>query len=147
MLEPRIIKTDEQYRRFLSEVERLVAQDPKPESAAGARLELLAKLVEDYEVARFAFEKPDPIDAIVFRMEQMGLRQKDIAQMLGGKNRASEVLARKRPLTLSMIRSLYEQLDIPAGLLIREPAARYGSPAKKRRPVTRRSDGIDPGGG
>jgi HTH-type transcriptional regulator/antitoxin HigA len=58
-------------------------------------------------------------------MDQKGLRQKDIAEMLGGKNRASEVLARKRPLTLPMIRSLYEQLDIPAGLLIREPAGIY----------------------
>jgi HTH-type transcriptional regulator/antitoxin HigA len=124
-LEPRIIKTDEQYRRFLSEVELLAAEDPDPESEAGARLELLAKLVEDYEKARFPFEKPDPIDAILFRMEEQGLRQKDIAELLGGKNRASEVLARKRPLTLPMIRSLYERLDIPAGLLIREASATY----------------------
>ncbi|GMU69032.1 MAG: hypothetical protein AMXMBFR37_13640 [Steroidobacteraceae bacterium] len=55
-------------------------------------------------------------------MEQQGLRQKDLAVILGGKNRASEILARKRPLTLPMIRSLYDQLEIPAGLLIREPA-------------------------
>jgi HTH-type transcriptional regulator/antitoxin HigA len=129
VLEPRIIKTDEQYRRFLSEVERLAAEDPDPESQAGTRLELLAKLVEEYEKTRFPFEKPDPIDAILFRMEQRGLRQKDIAELLGGKNRASEVLARKRPLTLSMIRSLYEQLEIPAGLLIREPESPYGPSA------------------
>jgi HTH-type transcriptional regulator / antitoxin HigA len=125
VLEPRIIKTDEQYRRFLAEVEALAMDDPESDSAAGARLELLAKLVEDYEKVAFPFEKPDPIDAVLFRMEQKGLRQKDIAEMLGGKNRASEVLARKRPLTLPMIRSLYEQLDIPAGLLIREPAGSY----------------------
>ena len=128
VLEPRIIKTDEQYRRFLSEVEALAAEDPESDSAQGARLELLAKLVEDYEKVTFPFEKPDPIDAVLFRMEQKGLRQKDIAEMLGGKNRASEVLARKRPLTLPMIRSLNEHLDIPAGLLIREPAGSYGSP-------------------
>lgn len=126
-LEPRIIKTDEQYRRFLSEVEMLAAEDPHPDTAAGARLELLAKLVEDYEKAQFQFDKPDPIDAILFRMEQQGLRQKDIAEMLGGKNRASEILARKRPLTLPMIRALYERLEIPAGLLIREPSASYAS--------------------
>lgn len=126
-LELRIIKTDEQYRRFLAEVEALAAEDPDPESALGARLELLAKLVEDYEKIRFPFEKPDPIDAIVFRMEQQGLRQKDIANLLGGKNRASEILARKRALTLPMIRSLYERLDIPAGLLIQESAATYAS--------------------
>lgn len=127
VLEPRIIKTDAQYRRFLSEVETLAAEDPDAESDAGARLELLAKLVEDYEKTRFPFEKPDPIDAILFRMEEQGLRQKDIAGLLGGKNRASEILARKRPLTLPMIRSLYERLDIPVGLLIREPSAAYAS--------------------
>ena len=130
-MEPRIIKTDEQYHRFLSEVERLAAEDPDPESQAGARLELLAKLVEEYEKTRFAFEKSDPVDAILFRMEQQGLRQKDIADLLGGKNRASEVLARKRALTLPMIRSLYERLESPAGLLIGEPAASYGAPASE----------------
>ena len=124
-LEPRIIKTDEQYRRFLAEVERLAVVDPDPDSAEGARLELLASLVEMYERVRFAFARPDPIEAIAFRMEQQGLRQKDVAPLLGGKNRASEVLSRKRPLTLPMIRSLYEKLDIAPGLLIREPAAKY----------------------
>jgi HTH-type transcriptional regulator/antitoxin HigA len=126
-VELRIIKTGEQYRRYLAEVEKLAEQDPDPDSTEGARLELLAKLVEDYEKAKFAFEKPDPIDAILFRMEQQELRQKDIADLLGGKNRASEVLARKRPLTLPMIRALYERLDIPAGLLIREPGPAYGN--------------------
>lgn len=124
-MEPRIIKTDEQYRHFRGEVERLAVLDPEPESPQGVRLELLAKLVEDYERVRFAFAKPDPIDAILFRMEQQGLRQRDIAPLLGGKNRASEVLSRKRSLTLPMIRALYEKLDIPLGLLVREPAAEY----------------------
>ena len=124
-MEPRIIKTDEHYRYFRREVEKLAVLDPDPESLQGVRLELLAKLVEDYEKIRFAFAKPDPIDAILFRMEQQGLRQKDLAPLLGGKNRASEVLSRKRSLTLPMIRALYEKLDIPPGLLIREPSARY----------------------
>src|SRR5687768_10854430 len=86
-MEPRIIKTNEQHRRFLEEVEKLAAQDPDPGSADGARLELLAKLVEDYEKSVYRFAKPDPVDAILFRMEQQGLRQKDIADLLGGKNR------------------------------------------------------------
>lgn len=124
-LEPRIIKTDAQHRRFLAEVERLAALDPDPDSREGARLELLAMLVEKYERDRFAFARPDPIEALAFRMEQQDLRQKDIAPLLGGKNRASEVLSRKRPLTLPMIRSLYEELDIAPSLLIREPAAKY----------------------
>jgi len=124
-MDPRIIKTDEQYRHFRGELGRLAVLDPEPETPQGVRLELLAKLVEDYERIRFAFAKPDPIDAILFRMEQQGLRQRDIAPLLGGKNRASEVLSRKRSLTLPMIRALYEKLDIPLALLVREPAAEY----------------------
>lgn len=124
-MEPRIVKTTKQHRLYLAEVERLAARDPAPDSREGARLELLAKLVEDYEKERFRFDKPDPVEAIVFRMEQQGLRQKDIAKLLGGKSRASEILARKRPLTLAMIRALHEKLAIPSELLIREPAATY----------------------
>jgi HTH-type transcriptional regulator / antitoxin HigA len=124
-LELRIIKTDEQHRRYLEEARRLAKENPKPESAAGARLELLAKLIDDYEKERFKFRKPDPIEAILFRMEEQGLRQADIAAIVGGKNRASEILARKRPLTLSMVRALHEKLGIPSELLIREPAPEY----------------------
>jgi HTH-type transcriptional regulator/antitoxin HigA len=126
-MELRIIKTDEQYRQYLREVEQLATHDPDSESKEGARLELLAKLVEDYEKDRFPFRQPDPIEAILFRMEQQGLRQKDLADILGGKNRASEVLARKRPLTLQMIRALHERLGIPSELLIREPKSHHSA--------------------
>jgi HTH-type transcriptional regulator/antitoxin HigA len=135
-MEPRIIKSEEQYQLYLQQIEALALDDPPSDSPAGERLELLAKLVEDYEKARFEFARPDPIDAIRFRMEQQGLRQKDIAELLGGKNRASEVLARTRPLTLPMIRALYEHLDIPPTLLIREPRPAYGvetTPRRKKR--------------
>lgn len=111
-MEPKIIKTEEQYRAYLAEVERLVAEDPPPGTADGDRPELLAKLVEDYEKERFQFERPDPISAIVFRMEGRGLRQKDLAPILGGKNRVSEILSRKRPLTLTMMRALSDSLRI-----------------------------------
>jgi len=121
----RIIKTKQQYRRYLKEVDRLAPRDPDPRTPEGARLELLAKLVEDYEKERFRFGKPDPVEAILFRMEERGLRQKDIADIVGGKNRASEVLSRKRPLTLTMIRALHEKLGIPSELLIREPTVEY----------------------
>jgi len=121
----RIIKTKTQHREALAEIQRLSRLDPVRESSDGLRLELLAKLVEDYEKARFLFARPDPIDAILFRMEERGLKQKDIARILGGKNRASEVLSRKRPLTLPMIRALHKGLDIPPTLLIREPAGVY----------------------
>ena len=122
---PRIIKTKAQHKMAVEEVNRLVRLNPPAESSDGLRLELLAKLVEDYEKARFVFLKPDPVEAILFRMEERGLRQTDIARMLGGKNRASEILARKRPLTLPMIRALHEKLNIPPALLIREPAGVY----------------------
>ena len=120
IIEPKIIKTEEQYKAYLAEVDRLAADDPAPGSPDGDRLELLAKLVEDYEKERFKFARPDPIEAILFRMEERGLRQKDLAPVLGGKNRVSEILARKRPLTLTMVRALSDALQIPTDLLIRE---------------------------
>ena len=131
----RIIKTKAQHKEAIEELTRLVRLGPAPESRNGLRLELLAKLVEDYEKTRFVFAKPDPIDAILHRMEERGLRQKDIARALGGKNRASEVLARKRPLTLPMIRALHDKLDIPPGLLIREPAGVYRVRRGTKRPL------------
>jgi HTH-type transcriptional regulator/antitoxin HigA len=132
-MEIRIIKTRQQYRRYLEEVDRLVSLDPDPRTAEGGRLELLAKLVEDYEKERFKFRRPDPVEAILFRMEQQGLRQKDIAELVGGKNRASEVLSRKRPLTLAMVRALHEKLGIPSELLIQEPSAEYRVERKPRK--------------
>ena len=139
MIEPKIIKTDEQYRAYLVEVERLAADDPAPGTSDGDRLELLAKLVEDYEKERFKFERPDPVEAILFRMQEQGLRQKDLAPILGGKNRVSEVLARKRPLTVAMVRALHESLRIPAELLLREPAARYRVRATRKPAAGRRT--------
>lgn len=124
-MELRVIKTRAQYHRYLEEAHRLVRRDPDPKTPEGARLELLALIIEAYEKEHFKFRAPDPIEALEFRMEQQGLKQKDIAQIVGGKNRASEVLARKRPLTLAMIRALHEKLGIPSELLIREPAAEY----------------------
>lgn len=127
IMDPRIIKTEQQHRDAVAEIERLAADDPPMDSPEGDRLELLAKLVEDYEKQKFAFARPDPLSAIRFRMEEQGIRQKDLATILGGKNRVSEVLSGKRALTLGMVRSLSETLHIPAELLVREPATPYGS--------------------
>lgn len=124
-MQPKIIKTDAEHKIFLAEVERLATEDPLPGTEQGDRLELLAKLVEDYEKGRYQFDLPDPISAIRFRMEEKGLRQKDLAPLLGGKNRASEVLSGKRPLTVQMIRSLSDSLSIPPDLLIGEPAVAH----------------------
>lgn len=121
MMEPKIVKTEDQYKAYLAEVERLAAEDPAPGTPDGDRLELLAKLVADYEDERYKFARPTPVEAIRFRMEEKGLKQKDLAPILGGKNRVSEILSQKRPLTLSMVRALSERLGISPSLLIHEP--------------------------
>lgn len=124
-MQPRIIKTKAQHREALAEVERLVMDDPRLGTPDGDRLELFAKLVEDYEKERFPFARPDALSAIRFRMEERGLRQKDLAPVFGGKNRVSEVLSGKRALTLGMVRSLNYSLGIPTELLVREPELPY----------------------
>ena len=138
-MEARIIKTKAQHRQALTEVERLAALDPLLSSPDGIKLELLAKLVEDYEKERFPFAHPDALSAIRFRMEERGLRQKDLAPVLGGKNRASEVLSGKRALTLGMVRALNYSLGIPTALLVREPEVPYlVQPATTARAATPR---------
>lgn len=128
-MELKVIKTEEVYRSYLSEVERLALSDPRPDSPDGARLELLALLVEEFEKARFRFEMPDPIEAIQFRMNEQGLRQTDLVPYFGSRSRVSEVLARKRPLTVQMIREISTGLGIPAGLLVAPTSAEPTAPA------------------
>ncbi len=122
-MELRVIKTDSEYRAYLTEEERLVDIDPAPASADGERLELLALLVEKYEQARFSFEKPDPVEAILFRMTEQGLRQTDLVPYFGSRSRVSEVLARKRPLTVQMIRDVSVGLGISTDILVGSPSA------------------------
>ena len=138
-MEPRILKTKAQHRQALAEVVRLATLDPPLSSPDGVKLELLAKLVEDYEKERFPFARPDALSAIRFRMEQRGLRQKDLASVLGGKNRVSEVLSGKRALTLGMVRSLRYSLGIPAELLVREPEVPYAVQRVQRVRAVQRS--------
>jgi len=116
---PRIIRTDVQHRHALREIDRLIAIAPAEHSDAAEQLLLWRRLVNDYETAQLELRCPDPLSAIRYRMQERGLRQKDLVPFLGGRNRASEILAGKRPLTLGMIRKLCESLDIPASLLIR----------------------------
>jgi HTH-type transcriptional regulator/antitoxin HigA len=112
----KILKTEEDYRLALARVKSLM--DATPGAAQEEEQELWALLVERYEQEHFPIDLPDPVEAIKFRMEQEGLRQKDLAKVLPGKNRVSEVLHRKRPLCLGMIRSLHKHLHIPAEVLI-----------------------------
>lgn len=123
-MEIRVIKDAEQYHSTLNEVERLVAQDPGVGSREADRLELLSVLIEDFEKRNFPIESPDPIEAIEFRMQEQGLRQVDLASLVGSRSRVSEVLSRKRPLTVAMIRSLSKGLGIPVDVLLSERSAK-----------------------
>jgi HTH-type transcriptional regulator/antitoxin HigA len=120
-MEIRVIKTAEQYEVACSRIYELMHQTEEPvepDSPAGEEIELLAILIEKYERVHFPVAPPDPIAAILFRMDQMNLRQKDLASYFGGKTKISEVLNRKRPLSLRTITLLHENLGIPLESLI-----------------------------
>ena len=110
------IKTNRDYKTALKRVDELF--NSKPNTPLGDELDILITLVEAYEQKHFFIPPPDPIEAIKFRMEQLGLKQSDIAKMIGGKNRASEILHKKRPLTADMMRRLHKKLNIPAESLL-----------------------------
>lgn len=110
------IKTKADYRRALAEIERL--WEAEPNTPAGDRLDILATLVSAYEAEHYPIDLPDPIEAILFHMEQKGLVRRDLEPLIGSRARVSEVLNRKRPLTLAMIRQLSAALDIPVEVLI-----------------------------
>ena len=112
------IKTEADYDRALAMIDRLMGA--APDTREGDDLEVLVTLVEAYETVRWPVEAPDPISAIEHVMEARGLRQKDLAALIGSQPRASEVLNRQRPLTLAMIRALSAEWNLPADLLVRE---------------------------
>lgn len=119
----RLIKNEEDYEMALSRIEHLM--DAKANTAEMDELELLTTLVEMYEEQRFPIDPPDPIDAIKFRMEQLGLTQKDMVPFIGTKSKVSEILNGKRTLTLAMMRSLNKGLGISAEVLLKEPGANF----------------------
>lgn len=114
------IHTESDYQAALKEVSALIDLDPMVGTEQADRLEVLGALVEAYEAKHYQLELPDPIEAIKFRMEQQGLKPKDLQPMIGGLNRVYEVLSRKRPLSLPMVRRLHAGLGISADCLIRE---------------------------
>lgn len=117
----KILKTEEQYNLACERVYHLMhstERDIMPDSPEGEELELLSLLIEKYEEEHYPIKAPDPIDAIKFRMEQMNLKQNDIAPLFGGKTRTSEVLNGRRPLNLKMITLLNRYLGIPLESLI-----------------------------
>lgn len=114
------IRNETEYHEALAEIERLMVENPTIGSEEADRLEVLSVLLEEYEKSAFPIELPTPIEAIKFRMEQMGLKQRDLIPYIGSRSRVSEVLGGKRPLTLTMMRALHKGLGIPAAVLLRE---------------------------
>ncbi len=110
------IKSERDYHKALKEIEKL--WDAKPNTSKGDRLDVLVTLVEAYEQRHFKVEPPDAVEAIKFRMEQLGLKAADLARILGGRSRVSEVLNKKRKLTVDMMRSLRKHLAIHAESLL-----------------------------
>ena len=115
-MEIKPIKTDKDYNQALERLE--VIFDAKKGSPEGDELEVLGILVDQYVNEYFPIGLPDPIEAIKFRMEQMGYNQNDLANIVGLKSRASEILNKKRKLSLEMIRQLHDRLNIPTDVLI-----------------------------
>ncbi|EAY25728.1 helix-turn-helix domain-containing protein [Microscilla marina] len=114
----KVIKTETEYNQALERLEEIF--DAKPGTAEGDELEVLSILIDKYESEHHAIDLPNPIEAIKFRMEQLGLQQKDLVEIIGFKSRVSEVMNYKRKLTLEMIRSIHKSLSIPTSVLIQE---------------------------
>lgn len=110
------IKTKKDYQQALGRLELIF--DAKKGTKEGDELEILGILIDQYENEHFPIDLPDPIEAIKFRMEQLGYTQTDLAKVVGLKSRASEILNKKRKLSLDMIRQLHEKLNIPTDVLI-----------------------------
>ncbi len=105
------IKNESDYNQALKRLEEIF--HAPADTKKGDEAEVLSILIEKYEDEHYPIEAPDPIEAIKFRMEQMGMKNKDLAEIIGYKSRASEILSRKRKLTLKMIRNLHDKLKIP----------------------------------
>lgn len=117
-MEIHTIKTEEDYNNAISLIDGLL--DCAEGSEDAEKLELLSILIEDYEKKHYQIEAPDPISAINQRVEQLGLTRKDLEKSIGSRGRVSEILNKKRSLTLAMIRRLNKNLNIPADILIKE---------------------------
>lgn len=118
MADVKPIRSEADYEAALKQVESLWGA--KTGTPKGDRLDVLATLIDAYEADHFPMSPPDPIEAIKFRMEQMGLKRKDLEGIIGSRGRIAEVLDRKRSLSIAMIRKLHGELGIPAEVLIRQ---------------------------
>jgi HTH-type transcriptional regulator/antitoxin HigA len=128
-MEIKIIKNRKEYNNALAELDKLMDLDPDKDTPEGDKLKLLSLVLGEYEEREFPIELPHPIEAIKFRMEQQGLKRKDLIPYIGSKSKVSEVLSGKRPLSLKMIRALHENLGISFEVLMQDTVAR--TPAKR----------------
>lgn len=131
-MKPKVIKNEREHKAALARIDQLM--DARPGTPQADELELLAALVEIYEDERFPVGEPDPIEAIRFRMEQQGLKARDLVPYLGSRSKVSEVLSCRRRLSLTMIRNLSIALGIPADILVRESKPVYSARTSKRTP-------------
>lgn len=116
----RPIKNNDQYNSALQRIYILMQKEIKAETKQSDELEILSILCKDYEIKHFPVPKPNPLEAVKFRLEQMNMSEQQLSDILGHRSRKSEVLSGKRKLSLTMIRKLNEVLQIPAGVLIQE---------------------------
>ncbi len=112
----KIIKNEKQYQRVLARIDELLSEEDKEND----ELKILSLIVDDYEKKRFKAEKPDAVEAVLFRMDQMGLKQKDLAGIVGSVTQISEVLNRKKKMSLNMIRKINSKLGIPLEILLNQ---------------------------
>jgi HTH-type transcriptional regulator/antitoxin HigA len=120
----RPLRTEADYDEAFEEIERCFENEPKPGTPEADRFDLLALIIEDYERKRWPIEPPEAIDAIRYRMETGGYTQADLGRLLGSRQRASDILTNKRPLTMSMAWKLHREWGIPAEALIAPPRPR-----------------------
>jgi HTH-type transcriptional regulator/antitoxin HigA len=125
------IRDDKDYERALARVDELMEINPELNTQQSDELEVLVLLIEKYEEKHWRISEPDPIEAIKFRMEQMGLTQKDLIPYIGSKSKVSEVLNRKVGLSLQMIKRLYAGLHIPLEVLIGQEATKQNKGAAR----------------
>lgn len=118
-MKPKVIKTEAEYKAALKRIDEIF--DAKPGTSNGDELELLTVLVDVYEKSAYPIELPDPVAAIEFRMEQQGLKPRDLVPYIGSASKVSEVLSGRRGLSLRMIRNLADGLGIPARALLQKP--------------------------
>jgi HTH-type transcriptional regulator / antitoxin HigA len=125
----RPLRSETDYNAALDEIERYFENEPKPGTPEADRFDLLALIIENYERKQWPIEPSDTIQAIRYRMEMGGYIQADLGRLLGSRQRASDILARKRPLTMRMAWRLHREWGIPAEALIAPPRTRGSSSA------------------